>query len=205
MSTMTDAAAFIRDEMITNAGGAVVATIRALNHQADRLETIADSTGPFLDGPLMAADAALRYRALTTFKAWVGNRRPWDHKATMKTRFGEWTADAQSKREYNFDIWSNVHYGFVGRACGFSEWTLKAGAGYAQWQAGTAPDGYWERRLEQLGDADFLAAFDDPADQRAIKIGMDLWNAYGPATTSAQLVGECRTAAAGLNTRVPAR
>ncbi|PCK06696.1 MAG: hypothetical protein COA42_17115 [Alteromonadaceae bacterium] len=115
------------------------------------------------------------YDAMVLWKSKVGNRKPWDHKGHIKNTYGEWASDSETSTQYNYDIWSNLHYGYVGRHVGFSEWLLKAGAGYAQLSAGTSPSGYWGRRFSKLGDADFLAAFDDPKDLAAIDIGSKLW------------------------------
>ena len=105
----------------------------------------------------------------------VKNGADWDYKEDITEEFGSWACDKNNKIIYNFDIWSNIHYGYIGLATGFPKWDLLAGAGVAQARANTVPDGYWKRRLEVLGDADFLAAFDDPKDQEAIKIGFNLW------------------------------
>ncbi|MCG8312617.1 MAG: polymorphic toxin type 44 domain-containing protein [Pseudomonadales bacterium] len=141
------------------------------------------------------------YEAATLWKSMVGNRKPWDHKQHIKKTYGEWSYDKQTKTYYNFDIWSNLHYGYVGRYAGFSAWTLKAGAGYAQWQAGTSPPGYWERRLKEIGDADFLAAFDDPHDQTAIQIGADLWDAHQQKLTIANILKPVRNQRKQLQTK----
>lgn len=178
MASMTEVAGFIHGEMTKNAAGPTTKQIAAYN----------DSVLDF-------------HKALDLWKSWVGNRRPWDHKPILRKTYGEWASDDVSRRDYNFDIWSNLHYGYVGRAAKFSAWTLKAGAGWAQWQAGTSPDGYWQRRVDTIGDADFLAAFDDPKDQVAIAVGTALWDSHGLAVTLPQLQDACRAAAGTLNTR----
>ncbi len=104
----------------------------------------------------------------------VKSRSTWDYKLILRKQYGEWSCDLSTKTMYNKDIWSNIHYGYIGLAIGFPEWDLLAGAGAAQVKAKTVPDGYWKRRLQEIGDADFLAAFDDPKDQAAIRVGFDL-------------------------------
>ncbi len=180
MAQMVDVAGYIHGEMTKNATGPITAKIKSHN-------------GSVLGVP----------DALVLFAAWVGNRKPWDHKAHLKAKFGEWSLDDAPFREYNFDIWSNLHYGFVGRAGDFSAWTLKNGAGYAQYKAGTSPEGYWSRRFEKFGDADVTAALDDPKDQAAIGIGIALWDSHGSAVTLDQLLKACRAAVDTLNTRPP--
>jgi len=197
MSTYRDVREPIRAicrEMTTNAQSSMVAEIRYLN----RLEvgpnpedhawcTKLDSYHKKLGDLCGDTVRALRYTAeglrqpvdrIQAYLNWiylVGPGKPWDHKAIMKGRFGEWTLDDVTKYLFNFDIWSNIHYGYVGSACEFSEWELLSGAGAGQVYARTTPPGYWDRRLTELGDVDFLAAFDDPDDQEAIKIGIGLW------------------------------
>lgn len=141
-----------------------------------------------------------QYEALARWRDLVGNGRPWDHKRVLRRLFGDWALDAATATEFNYDIWSNVHYGFVGRCCGMSSWLLLNGAGYAQWSAGTAPEGYWRRRFETLGDADSLAAFDDPDDQTAIRLGIKLWQERRHVLGGTELEEAARRAT-GLKTR----
>ena len=75
----------------------------------------------------------------------------------------------------------NIHYGFIGKAVGFTEWELTAGAGVAQLKDNNRNLGAWvsqyiQNRIRELWDADFLAAFDDASDNEAIKIGFRLWS-----------------------------
>jgi hypothetical protein len=67
-----------------------------------------------------------------------------------------------TEHEYFFDIWSNIHYGYVGRAGGFSEFLLieaaeRAGGGYS------------------------------PSDELSIRIGMELWQEHGTSLTEEDL------------------
>lgn len=92
-----------------------------------------------------------------------------------------------------YDLWSNIHYGFIGKAVGFTEWELTAGAGAVQLKDNNRSWGAWasqylKNRIKELGDADFLAAFDDASDNEAIKIGFRLYDRYGgtPSFLTAQ-------------------
>ena len=65
-----------------------------------------------------------------------------------------------------YDLWSNIHYGFIGKAVGFTEWELTAGAGAVQLKDNNRSWGAWasqylKNRIKELGDADFFVAFDD--------------------------------------------
>jgi len=160
---------YIMSEMLKNVQSDIAKNIKAKNNET-----------------FGAYDAAIMWKAI------VGNRKPWDHKPFIFKTYGRWTIDRQSRTQYNFDIWSNIHYGFVGRSVGFSAWMLKAGAGYAQYKAGTSPKGYWERRFKTMGDADFLAAFDDPKDQAAIDIGIKLWEKHKLDLTANKILSAIR-------------
>ena len=187
MSSTTAVAGFIWGEMAKNVQSDVAKEIAKLLRTDEALD--------FIGLPFHF------YQACQLWKSRVGNRRPWDYKRPIREMYGEWSFDEPSRRDYNFDVWSNLHYGYVGRGVGFGLWTLKAGAGGAQYQAGTSPKGYWERRTDKLGDADFLAAFDDPKDQAAIEAGAELWDSFGAAVTLANTVDVCGKFADRLNTR----
>ena len=101
----------------------------------------------------------------------------WDHKKIIKKAFGDWSLDDAQKRLYFFDIWSNIHYGYVGVSCGFPEDDLLAGAGLAQWMAGTVPPGTGDR-ISDPSVSGIITALDDPQDQGAIKVGLELWDTY---------------------------
>ncbi len=178
MAIMEDVALYIHGEILKNAQSNVAKAIKKNN------ESILGV-----------------YDSMMKWKSMVGNRRPWDHKRHIKATYGEWTYDTTSRKHYNFDIWSNLHYGYVGRAVDFSTWTLKAGAGAAQFKAGTSPEGYWGRRVKTLGDADFLAAFDDPKDQAAIAVGAALWENHKLAVTATNVVEAVRAARSHLQVK----
>lgn len=146
------------------------------------------------------------YDIARAYKRWydlVKTGGIWDHKKHIKTTYGDWTLDTPNSRLYFFDIWSNIHYGYIGKACGFAEWDLLAGAGVAQLKAGTMPEGYWERRFKKLGDADVFAAMDDPNDQEAIKVGFELWNNHKTVMTQAHILNAVRLHSASLTTKAP--
>ncbi|NBC33117.1 MAG: hypothetical protein GVY13_10625 [Alphaproteobacteria bacterium] len=140
-------------------------------------------------------------QAMQIWKSMVNYGKPWDHKPMLKKKFGDWSHDGVTGKDYFFDIWSNIHYGYVGRSVGFSMWTLKSGAGYAQYKAGTNPSGYWQRRAKKWGDADFLAAFDDPKDQAAIDLGGKLWEDKKATFTHQDFVDRVRARVSDLSTR----
>ncbi|RDU58964.1 hypothetical protein CQA53_11710, partial [Helicobacter didelphidarum] len=60
-----------------------------------------------------------------------------------------------------YDIWSNIHYGYIGKAVGFSEIELLSGAGVAQ-----------------DGCPSITSFCDDPKDSEAIKLGFEIYDNY---------------------------
>lgn len=120
------------------------------------------------------------YRAMDQWKDLVGYGKPWDHKSTILENYGEYSYDAASDTSLPFDTWSNIHYGFVGRAAGFDEKTLENGAGLAQW-LNDHPDASWADKVAKYGE--FILGgdsgqYDHPEDQEAIRIGSELWEKY---------------------------
>jgi hypothetical protein len=125
--------------------------------------------------------------AYQLWKNMVGKGCVWDHKSYILKTFKKWSCNKENKDslKFYFDIWSNIHYGFVGKHAGFSEVELLNGAGYAQigdnnkslksWDTWKE---YFKNRTMDIGDADFMGGFDDPKDQQAIKIGFGLYDAH---------------------------
>ena len=179
---------YIQGEMIRNFASTEVAEIKA-NLRNSIIFAAVPGMGPYYS-----------YKAYRKWYDMVRTGGPWDHKSILRSTFGNWTDDAAMSTSYFYDIWSNLHYGFIGKECGFDEWTLLAGAGAAQVMAGTVPPGYWQRRFQTLGDADVFAAFDDPKDQEAIRVGFRLHGSSGSSVNSADILGQVRAASASLST-----
>lgn len=74
---------------------------------------------------------------LLSYALWAGevaSGRPWDQKNDVlnKSQGKFWTIDQVTGKNYEYESWSNQHYGYVGRAAGFTEFELLQGAGLAQ-------------------------------------------------------------------------
>ncbi|MFF1506501.1 SpvB/TcaC N-terminal domain-containing protein [Streptomyces sp. NPDC058326] len=70
--------------------------------------------------------------ALLAWKELVKTGGPWDHKDDIQGMTGQdwdWTDIPGFDGQVRDDFWSNVHYGYVGTAAGFSHRVLQAGAG----------------------------------------------------------------------------
>ncbi|MDF2265242.1 polymorphic toxin type 44 domain-containing protein [Streptomyces coacervatus] len=101
--------------------------------------------------------------------AWYENVKsggPWDHKPKIENEVGldssvdfyfKVPSDARGREVY-YDIWSNIHYGYVGRAWGFTR-------GWLQFGAAAAPG----------------AGTNDEADVASVDVGVQLWNRFGEA------------------------
>lgn len=100
----------------------------------------------------------------------------WDHKPIIGRRFNTrvphglqvWHLHGQT--EYFYDVWSNLHYGYVGNAVGFSDSVLLDGAGLEQ----IGSDLVRGQLPQQRGVASGLRVWDDPADRAAIAMGIRL-------------------------------
>ncbi len=158
---MTD---YIAGEATTNMDSDEVAEIRDLT---DPDITLCFPGPPFcgeIDNPL--ADPGGRAAA---YKAWydqVAAGHPWDHKGAISNAYGLSTPVPGREGEISWDIWSNIHYGIVGRHAGFSAFELEKGA-----------------------DAADLASqhHTDEGDQLAVRIGIELYEKYGENVTADQI------------------
>ena len=98
----------------------------------------------------------------------VGTGRPWDHKKEILESFGKW--HQRKGFAYRYDIWSNIHYGYISQVIGFGKSEMLAGAGIAQIGDYLFHDGPLE--------PDWLQSpyfGDDPYDNAAIKVGFALY------------------------------
>ncbi len=106
---------------------------------------------------------------------------PWDHKPILQKMYESMPAPPRPFgtlgrafhfpirgdlfHEFFYDIWSNIHYGYVGTRCGFDEQTLQEGA------ASGLPG----------------AGGNDQGDIISVKIGVDLWRGFGATLSADQL------------------
>ncbi|SDJ14832.1 polymorphic toxin type 44 domain-containing protein [Alteribacillus bidgolensis] len=82
----------------------------------------------------------------------------WDYK---RTYLGSFTFDGKT---VDGEYLGNMHYGYTGRAAGFSSALLRTAAGAYQIYSGTSYLGWYK------------SYFDDPDDQEAINDGISYWN-----------------------------
>jgi hypothetical protein len=88
---------------------------------------------------------------------------------------------------YFYDLWANIHYGYVGRALGFSALLLHAGANCRQLLGAIPVVG--PPLARNLGRQ---CGMEDAADYTSEQIGIDLWDRYGDNFASAdpQVIGD---------------
>ncbi len=198
------AISYIYNEMTTNQSSLSTRRMQTWNASASfaftsivndiaRLPFVTSSTRDILVGKIISYSVTYLTRKLAAYGLWterVGYNRPWDHKGEIRRinleEFGnaEWTfysnADGRS-RDFNFDVFSNVHFGYVGLVSGFSESELLEGAGLAQLVAnltnvGVSPDMLNQAvtLLNQNATLSRFSSIDDPRDQAAVRFGFSL-------------------------------
>ena len=121
-------------------------------------------------------------RAAAIWMGKVGQDQVWDHKPELLRIFDDvW--HKQGDYDYYYDIWSNVHYGYVGVVAGVPEAVLLDAAGVEQIGSDTvrwALDPTGQRPGPTIsGDlGEGLRAFDDVPDRISVGIGMKLASIY---------------------------
>jgi hypothetical protein len=191
---------YIHNEMVHNARGLVAWAIAVANHAAARY--FGERNFPRALGAKALAWSLWTSQVMDArVKNYVGPLAPllgnWDHKPLLMDETRSPVPEIPSERPgkprgwstvgsrlYRFDIWSNIHYGYVGRASGFSQPELTGGAGIEQ----IGSDLYNKTVPHRSPGADnWAASWDDPSDNAAIQIGIRLWNQYGLAVKPADL------------------
>jgi uncharacterized Zn-binding protein involved in type VI secretion len=127
----------------------------------------------------------------------VGQDRPWDHKPKIHKKFGGYY-HKQGKYDYFYDIWSNIHYGYVGRAGGLSESVLSDGAGLEQivsdslrkiQEMASTPKAQQKRKGPQRSEGvDGLRAWDDAPDRISVSIGTKLFSQHPNGGITAKMI-----------------
>lgn len=143
-----------------------------------------------------SAAAGAKAAAYVLWAERVGPFRPWDHKPILQQRLSAAGAFNNGWKKYGgydyyYDIWSNMHYGYVGRAAGFSITELINGAGLAQ----MASD--MKKNLVKFGNLSFQqhrengtwpASADDVPDHISIKLGGDLYDRHQAGSMTAGIL-----------------
>lgn len=132
---------YIVGEMNRNKHAGVIAECRALNVEAVALEKeAAEERSKWVNiilPPLglarilkLEAEAkAKRVAAMEKFREVETTGAVWDHKVTIGPIWGEVNRLGDRDATYFYDIWSNIHFGYVGHAAAFSWNILRFGSG----------------------------------------------------------------------------
>jgi len=126
----------------------------------------------------------------------VAQNSVWDHKPYIRKTFhpavpnGEQVWHHYDRYLYYYDIWSNIHYGYVGRACGFSESELLDGAGIEQ----IGSDLLRFKLPSGKVNVEGLRAFDDSSDRESISIGIALHKKHPDYVTSQAILSRVKNA-----------
>jgi len=162
------------DTMRNNSVSSEALYIRSLNIQA-----LAISPLVFLPIPSVCKAAPVVEKGLA-YKKWIDMVRtggPWDFKRYIRERREgfEWGGEfiRMCCGGYQYEVVANIHYGCVGRAAGFTGLELKMGAGVFNYLDNRMNQGYQER-IER-GEVGLYTYYDEPEDQAAIQIGIDLY------------------------------
>ena len=181
-------AQYIVDEIQTNVNSPVAHRMRyhltgELSNQLKRIFDKADASIMQISKqtgyPIAGASHRSRSK-ITAAELWIGQvntRKPWDHKNKIREKFktvsvhrplpsDQWSETFYHKyKEYDYyiDVWSNIHYGYVGRSVGFTENELLTGSNIAQYVSNAV-------QREISGDT--------TDDKTAIKIGIELYEKY---------------------------
>ena len=160
--------------------------------------------------PLLVPTKSLKtlFRALSTaYLAYlIRPGGPWNQSQLIQDAFGDWSLDAERGMSYYFDIWSDIHLGYLGASIGFSQKSLLDDGGLNEAIPGLLDLGLLSV-VDALADGDYLQgiasleanhplkmqllALDErirkgirigdalPHDQAALRLGTNLWNTYG--------------------------
>ncbi len=182
-----DVVKFIVGKMKENAKSQVIKDIRA-NNQSNLYEQAYEEYkkmpwwqqllfGTDYIRNMLEADMMAHAAATVQFGCLVADARTrpacgqWDYKKEISEKFdNSQTIDFCSighneKVVFYYDIWANIHYGYVGKAGAFSDDALLSGAAL-------------EQSVAHPGQTQ-----DDPSDQASIKIGIELYKQEGDSVT----------------------
>lgn len=177
-------AQYIVKEIQTNANSLVAHRMRyhltgELSNQLKRVFDKADASIMQISNKTGQPIAGANHRSrskITAAELWVGQvntEKSWDHKNKIRKKFktvavhrplpsDQWSETFYHKyKEYDYyiDIWSNIHYGYVGRSVGFTANELLTGSNIAQYVSNAVQ--------REISD-----------DKTAIKIGIELYEKH---------------------------
>ena len=196
-------AQYIVNEIQTNVNSPVAHRMRyhltgEISNQLERIFNKADASITQISKqtghPIAGANHRSRSK-ITAAELWIGKvntNKPWDHKNKIREKFkhvavyrplpppkSTWSETWYHKyrgHDYFLDIWSNIHYGYVGRSVGFTKDQLMMGSGIQQVTKDTK-DTIIKLLKFHFRDA-FKGSGDTIDDETGMLIGIELFEAY---------------------------
>ncbi|RDU58734.1 hypothetical protein CQA53_11965, partial [Helicobacter didelphidarum] len=138
-----DVAHFIVDEMKRNVRSKVATMIKQSINLDETIVYSSPMNALTIYNPLgrIMVSGVGRKKAYKLWEEAVKSESIWDHKWQISRLFPTMGLSQKDYHRYihnnityeiGYDIWSNIHYGYIGKAVGFSEIELLSGAGVAQ-------------------------------------------------------------------------
>lgn len=170
-----DIAQYIVKEMCKNSKSVIAKNIKAIHSLMKNAVPL-----PILPNRLLTK-SSLKLQAYTLWALKVREGGDWDHKDIIANKFptqGNSTRFYHKFRdyEYYYDVWSNIHYGFMGMYIGFSESELLDGAGLEQIGSDIINKHMPSIKNPTLAG---LRKFDGQGDYYTVKLGIDLYKEFG--------------------------
>ncbi|OLF54590.1 polymorphic toxin type 44 domain-containing protein [Pseudomonas chlororaphis] len=197
-------ASYIAGEMNVHVNGPSVRQMKALNSFSPTEETRKYRALPFYlrlgqRPDFYSLALGKRAKALAIWTERVGQNRPWDHKPKLRAMYNGVVWHKHGEHIYFYDIWSNIHYGYVGTAGGLSESVLLDGAGAEQIASDTLrkadewvtkPKDEWTHLGPHPTASPWTAlrSWDDVADRVAIGIGIKLYRRHPHGGITAKMI-----------------
>lgn len=186
-SNADDIAEFIQQEMLKNVGSSVAQEISTINERMSaHIGRDRTSVALFLSDVYNLRDIA---NSFGKFYMQVNGGAPWDYKVQINPEYGKWALDRKSGTRFRFDVWGNLHFGYIGRAVGYSRELLLNAAGIIQ----ARDDGKdMNQVIEEFLQSGDVAGYDQAEDQAAISSGCGLWDDFEDDVNTADILRRLR-------------
>lgn len=181
-SNIEDLAEFIRDKMVNNPGTSQYQTVKTKFDKGEKIR--------FNPHIAILGFQITETNALLEFGKLVNTNAAWDYKKDILPLYGEWSLDAPQGVWYKYTVWANIHFGYIGRHIGFSEDELLDGAGLARAHFELGESGV--AIVAHCLDGGQLRDYDQPEDQAAIRVGMNLWKQHQGGVTVENIIDSMR-------------
>lgn len=167
---------YILNEIKTNVRGQIAETIRSFIDEDTLKQRRAEWDKLPFYAKLAQSPKPDLFAAMAVWYQTVKTGSTWDHKPKIRDRFSSVAVARPLPRKgkpsksyyhkfkqhyYFYDVWSNIHYGYVGLSVGFSEALLLKGSG---WEQNMTPGAIGDDTLD---------------DVTSMKIGFSLFKEYG--------------------------